>query len=156
MLRIRLARTGKKKQASYRVVVADQRRAVQAKFVEILGWYNPHTKELHIDQEKTKGWLEKGANPSNTVAVLLEKNKLELPSWVKIVQKNKPKKKASEAKTVKEAASNAVPEEKQEEKEAVEEAKEAKVEEEQEAENTEETQEESKTEEPEAEVKEAS
>ena len=42
---IRLTRVGKKKQAHYRIVVADSRRAVQGKFISILGWYNPHTKE---------------------------------------------------------------------------------------------------------------
>lgn len=92
MLRIRLARTGKKKKASYRVVVADQRRAVQSKFVEILGWYNPHTKELEVNKEKLEGWLSKGANPSNSMAVLLKRQGINLPDWVKIVQKNKPKK----------------------------------------------------------------
>lgn len=92
MLRIRLARTGKKKQASYRVVVAEKSRAVQAKFIEILGWYNPHTKELNIQKEKIEGWLGKGASPSNTVAVLLKKSGFKLPDWVKIKEKKKKKK----------------------------------------------------------------
>ena len=99
MLKIRLARTGKKKQAHYRVVVADQRKAVQAKFVEILGWFNPHTKELNIDKAKVEGWLSKGANPSNTLAILLEKNGFKLPPWVEIEKKSKPPKaKKKEAK----------------------------------------------------------
>jgi len=52
MVVIRLARIGKKKQAFYRVVAADSKRPVTAKFIEILGWYNPHSKELNIKQEK--------------------------------------------------------------------------------------------------------
>ncbi|PIZ00320.1 30S ribosomal protein S16 [bacterium (Candidatus Howlettbacteria) CG_4_10_14_0_8_um_filter_40_9] len=95
MLRIRFARTGKKKQASYRVVVAEKSRAVQSKFVEILGWYNPHTKELQVDKEKLQVWLSKGASPSDSMAKIFKLNGIELPSWVKIVEKNKePKKKA--------------------------------------------------------------
>ena len=43
MVRIRLRRTGAKKQASYRIVVADQRSPRDGKFIEILGWYNPRT-----------------------------------------------------------------------------------------------------------------
>jgi len=98
LLRIRLARTGKKKQASYRVVVADRQRAVTSKFVEILGWYNPHSKEIVIDKAKVEGWLEKGANPSNTLAILLEKEGVKLPKWVKIEKKSKkPKKKEVKA-----------------------------------------------------------
>lgn len=97
MLRIRFARTGKKKQASYRVVVAEKSRAVQSKFVEILGWYNPHTKELQVDKEKLRVWLSKGASPSDSMAKIFKLNGIELPSWVKIVEKNKePKKKAKE------------------------------------------------------------
>jgi len=97
LLRIRLARRGKKKQARYRVVVADQRKAVQAKFVEILGWYNPHTKELKINKEKTEGWLSKGANPTNTIARLLKKDGLKLPKWVEIIDKKKKSKSKGEA-----------------------------------------------------------
>lgn len=146
MLRIRLARTGKKKQASYRVVIADKKRAVQAKFVEILGWYNPHTKELNINKEKTEGWLKKGASPSNSVAKLLKKEKFELPKWVNIIEKKK-QKKARDKKAEKPApaASGAVKEEvKGEEAEGKEEAaKHAKLSEESSAGKPEQTPEES-------------
>ena len=98
MLRIRLARTGKKKQASYRVVVADQRKAVTAKFKEILGWYNPHTKEFKVNKEKTEAWLAQGASPTDSLAILLKKNGVNLPDWVKIVEKNKKPKNAEEPK----------------------------------------------------------
>lgn len=98
MLVIRLARTGKKHQAYFRVVVADSKRAVSAKFIEILGNYDPHAKKISIDKEKTLKHFANGAQPSTAVAKLLVKEGLELPKWVKIVEKKKnPKKPASPA-----------------------------------------------------------
>ncbi len=94
MVVIRLARVGKKKQAFYRVVVADSRRPVTAKFIKILGWYNPHTKELNIKTEDLLGWLKKGAQPSNSLAIILKNNNIKLPDWVEIKQKVKKAKKA--------------------------------------------------------------
>ncbi len=72
MLRIRLTRTGKKKQPTYRFVVAEHSAPIKGKFIEILGHYNPRTKPktIVIDKEKAKGWMEKGAKPSSTVADL--------------------------------------------------------------------------------------
>jgi len=93
-----LARTGKKKQANYRIVVADHKRAVTAKFKEILGWYNPHTKEIRIDKEKAQDWLQKGANPTSRTAILMQKNGIDLPKWVEIKEKNKKPKKEKEVK----------------------------------------------------------
>lgn len=98
MVVIRLARTGKKKQAFYRVVVADSKRAVTAKFISILGWYNPHTKELNIKEEQVAEWLGKGAQPSNTVAVLFKKNGIKLPDWVNVKEKVKKSKNEVEEK----------------------------------------------------------
>lgn len=97
MLVIRLARTGKKKQAFFRIVVADKRRAVGAKFVEILGNYNPHAKKLDLDQEKLNEYMKNGAQPSNTLAKILKKEGVKLPKWVYITEKNKPAKKVEEA-----------------------------------------------------------
>ena len=73
MLRIRLTRVGKKNSPAYRVVVADHRRAVKRKFIEILGHYNPTTnpKELVIDKEKSLHWISQGAQPSDTVNNLM-------------------------------------------------------------------------------------
>jgi len=92
LLVVRLARTGKKKQAYYRLVVADKRRAVSAKFIEILGNYDPHEKKLSVNAEKLNEYIKKGAQPSNTVARLLVKEKFALPKWVKIQEKVKKKK----------------------------------------------------------------
>ena len=73
MVRIRLRRTGAKKQASYRVVVADQRSPRNGRFIENLGYYNPRTNPptFEINKERTSYWLDKGAQPSESVAQML-------------------------------------------------------------------------------------
>lgn len=73
MLRIRLRRTGKKKQPQYRVVVADQRASRDGAFVEVIGHYNPRTnpKTLVLKEDRVKYWLGEGAQPSETVHRLL-------------------------------------------------------------------------------------
>jgi small subunit ribosomal protein S16 len=71
-VRIRLTRVGAKKQPTYRVIVADSRKARDSRSIETIGHYNPRTEpvEVNIDEEKARQWLEKGAQPSNTVARL--------------------------------------------------------------------------------------
>ncbi len=73
-VRIRLTRVGATKQPSYRVVVADGRNARDSRAIETLGHYNPRTEpiEFVVDAEKTKGWIARGAQPSDTVARLLQ------------------------------------------------------------------------------------
>lgn len=75
LLRIRLRRTGKKKQASYRVVVADQRDPRDGDFVEIVGHYNPRTdpSTIVLKEDRIRHWLSKGAQPSETVHRILHK-----------------------------------------------------------------------------------
>ena len=72
---MRLTRTGAKKSPSYRVVVADSRRARDGRFIDIVGTYEPLKAEdqVHLDAEKAKAWLGKGAQPSDTVKDLLVK-----------------------------------------------------------------------------------
>jgi len=69
-VRIRLRRTGARKQPSYRFVVADSRSPRDGRFFEIIGHYNPRREpvELTLDEEKAKNWLARGAQPSDTVA----------------------------------------------------------------------------------------
>ncbi len=74
MLVIRLSRTGRTKQPYYRVVVADRRSAADSGAIEVLGHYNPRTKEVVIDVERAKVRLAEGAQPSETAAMLLEKS----------------------------------------------------------------------------------
>jgi small subunit ribosomal protein S16 len=97
MLVIRLARTGRAKYPTYRIVAAEHSRAATGKFIAVLGHYNPHTKELAIKKEEVVKHLGNGAQPSNTVAKLLHREKVTLPDWVKIKTKT-PKPTAEEPK----------------------------------------------------------
>ena len=74
-VRIRLTRVGATKQPAYRVVVADGRGARDGRAIDTIGHYNPRTDpvELVIDEAKAKDWLAKGAQPSDTVARLLQR-----------------------------------------------------------------------------------
>jgi small subunit ribosomal protein S16 len=87
LLVIRLARTGRAKYPTYRIVAAESARAATGKFVAILGHYNPHTKELVIKKDEVKTYLGNGAQPSNTVVKLLMREKVELPKWVSLKTK---------------------------------------------------------------------
>ena len=70
---IRLRRAGRAKKPAYRVVVADSRSARDGRFIEVIGHYNPLTNPptIKIELEKASAWIKKGAQPSNTVRVLL-------------------------------------------------------------------------------------
>lgn len=74
MVKIRLRRTGKTKQPSYRVVVADSRAPRDGKFIEIIGHYNPirQPKVVEINGDRARYWLGVGAQPSDRVAYLLK------------------------------------------------------------------------------------
>ncbi|MBV9120009.1 MAG: 30S ribosomal protein S16 [Chloroflexi bacterium] len=74
-LKIRLTRVGAKKQASYRIVVADSAAPRDGKAIAILGHYNPLTDPytLKVDAERAVDWLKKGAQPSETARGLLTK-----------------------------------------------------------------------------------
>lgn len=82
MLSIRLRRTGKKKQPSYRIVVADNRAPIYGNYVEMLGTYNPFTKTIVLNQEQALDWMNKGAQPTNTVSKIFEKQGLKHKSIV--------------------------------------------------------------------------
>jgi small subunit ribosomal protein S16 len=74
-VRIRLKRVGAKKRPFYRIVVADSRSPRDGAFIDEIGFYNPTTDPttLNIDSEKAQEWLQKGAQPSDTVKSLLSK-----------------------------------------------------------------------------------
>ncbi len=75
-VKIRLRRMGAKKAPFYRVVVADSRSPRDGRFIEELGFYDP-TKEttvFSVDEDKVKQWIANGAQPTETVKVLLKKN----------------------------------------------------------------------------------
>lgn len=75
MLRIRLSRTGSKKQPSYRVVVANIESKRDGRIVERIGHYNPRREptEYVIDEDRALYWLSVGAQPSDPVRLLLDK-----------------------------------------------------------------------------------
>ena len=116
-VKIRLARGGAKKRPYYRIVVADVRAPRDGRYIEKIGTHNPllpkdHEDRIHIDLERARYWLEKGAQPTDRVARFLAAEGL-----VKWAHGNNPKKgkpgekaleraeeKAGKAKALKEAA----------------------------------------------------
>lgn len=76
MLRIRLSRTGKTAQESFRIVVAEHSVAVKGKYLELLGHYVPASKpkKFDIKKDRVEYWMSKGAKPTDTVAVILKQN----------------------------------------------------------------------------------
>ncbi|MET1247913.1 MULTISPECIES: 30S ribosomal protein S16 [Sporolactobacillus] len=77
-VKIRLKRMGAKKRPFYRVVVADSRAPRDGRFIEEIGTYNPVVtpKAFTVDEEKALDWLQKGAQPSDTVRNLFSKQGL--------------------------------------------------------------------------------
>ena len=75
MVKIRLRRLGAKKAPLSRVVVADSRVPRDGRFIEEIGTYNPLTDpvEIKIDSERAQQWIKNGAQPTDTVRVLLKK-----------------------------------------------------------------------------------
>jgi small subunit ribosomal protein S16 len=73
-VKIRLMRVGKKKQPTYRIVVADGRKPRDGRFIEILGQYAPREEPsiVNLDNERALHWLNNGAQPTETAAKLLE------------------------------------------------------------------------------------
>ena len=71
---MRLTRVGSKKNPIYRVVAADSRSPRDGRFLEIVGRYNPQTDPytIDLDEQKVKAWLEKGAQPTDSVRRLLK------------------------------------------------------------------------------------
>lgn len=85
MLAIRMQRTGRKGHAQFRLIVQESRRSPSSgNVVAALGSYDPHTKAIILDKDKAATFLSNGAQPSPRVAMLLQKEGVKLPSWVKI------------------------------------------------------------------------
>ena len=68
---IRLARAGTKHAPKYRITVADSKKYVKKKFIEVIGFYNPtpgpHEQKVVLDMEKAQHWIKMGAQPSDRV-----------------------------------------------------------------------------------------
>ena len=98
---IRLARAGTKKRPVYHVVVADSRYPRDGRFIERLGHFNPllakdNEARLKLDMDKVKGWLAKGAQPTDRVLRLLDGLGIAKREARNNPQKALPKKKAQE------------------------------------------------------------
>ncbi len=76
MLMIRLARFGSKKKPTYRLVVIEKERARDSRALEIVGHYNPVSKPavVSLKHDRIDHWMKNGAQPSDTVKRLMEKN----------------------------------------------------------------------------------
>ncbi|NLC33290.1 MAG: 30S ribosomal protein S16 [Clostridiales bacterium] len=74
-VKIRLKRMGMKKKPFYRVVVTDERSSRDGRFIEEIGIYDPMVSpaNIRIDTEKADAWIKKGAQPTDTVRILLKK-----------------------------------------------------------------------------------
>ena len=73
-IKIRLTRMGSKKKPSYRIVAVNSETRRDGRPLEFLGFYNPMTApaEFNVDKEKVQKWLDRGAQPSDTVRSLLK------------------------------------------------------------------------------------
>ena len=88
MLAIRMQRNGRTHYPTYRIIVQEaQRHPLSGRVVAEVGNYNPATKALTLDKEAVEKYLKNGARPSSRVALILKKNKIKLPDWVKLAPK---------------------------------------------------------------------
>jgi small subunit ribosomal protein S16 len=74
MLKIRLARAGRKKRPFFRIVLTEHIKPVHAGYQEVLGWFDPLNHTMEVDVDQVKAWFAKGARPSNRMAKLLHKH----------------------------------------------------------------------------------
>ena len=76
MLTIKLAKVGKKNKKMFRIIISEKARDPYGKALEILGVYNPYTKDLKIKSDRVKHWLERGSSMTPSVNNLLVENKV--------------------------------------------------------------------------------
>jgi len=102
MIKLRLKRFGKKKEASFRIVACNSTSRRDGRPLQELGFYNPRTKETRLDTEALRTRLTQGAQPTEVVRTLLEKGglleKSERPS-IAIGKAKLEKEKVAKAKT---------------------------------------------------------
>jgi small subunit ribosomal protein S16 len=100
-MKIRLARAGSKKRPFYRIVAADSRMPRDGRFIEKLGTYNPllpkdSEERVKMDMERIQHWLDKGAQPTDRIARMLEAAGAKEKAERNNPQKGTPGKKATE------------------------------------------------------------
>ncbi len=105
MLKIRLARIGKKKKPTYRFIVSEAGRDTYGKALEILGSYNPFSKVCDVKKDRILYWISKGAQASPTAHnLLIDQNVI---SGAKVKASKGGKKKAEAAPAEKPVVENA-------------------------------------------------
>ena len=108
MIKLRLKRFGKKREASFRLVATNSTSRRDGRPLEELGFYNPRTKETRLDTEAIRNRLSQGAQPTDTVRFLLEKGglieKTVRPAEVVGKQKQADAREAAAKQVIKEAA----------------------------------------------------
>ena len=100
MLNIRLQRTGKRGQAYFRIIIAEHTKKPKGSVLEILGFYDPHKKELKVEKDRLEYWMSKGAQISPTVNnLLVNQNVWDKPKMASWKPKVKPKGEALKTET---------------------------------------------------------
>jgi small subunit ribosomal protein S16 len=81
-VRLRLTRIGGRKDPVWRIVATDQRSPRDGRFIEILGHYNAQTEPstIKVDEDKVRGWLARGAQPTDQVRKLLRTQGIDITS----------------------------------------------------------------------------
>lgn len=112
MVKLRLKRMGSKFNAFYRIVAADARAPRDGRFIEEVGYYNPHTKETFVNTELRTKWEKEGAVASTTVKNLFKKYDKAAANGTKdgvVTLEIKPKKVKKAEEKVEEVATEAAP-----------------------------------------------
>lgn len=91
MLIIRLSRVGKKKQATFKVIVSEKTKDTVGDYLELLGYYNPHTNTGELKTDRIQYWISKGAQTSGTVHNLLVDKKIIEGAKIKVANIKKKK-----------------------------------------------------------------
>jgi small subunit ribosomal protein S16 len=107
MVKIRLSRTGRKNNPSYRVVITNNREKRDSKAIELVGYYLPKQKQIELNAERINYWLSVGAQPTDTVRSLLIRKEILKASKNKKTYAKKPGKKSEERKAKKAEAASA-------------------------------------------------
>ena len=112
MLKIILSRTGKKKQAYFRILVTQKEKDPWGKYLENLGNYNPRSKQVELNADRIKYWISQGAEPSATVWNLLVDKAIVEGKKQKVtkISKKRSAKMEEKAKAVKDSAAEPKPE----------------------------------------------
>jgi small subunit ribosomal protein S16 len=102
MLKIRLQRTGRKNDPSFRVVLTDSKNSTKSgRFLEILGTYNPKAGEKKLVADRIKHWMSNGAQCSDTMHNFLIHDKIIEGKKINVLPKKKPTQKRKELKAKK-------------------------------------------------------